>query len=120
MYATQGERNGTTITMQVARSRSATGPFETLAEATGAANSVILERGGIWVAPGHNSVITDAGGDDWIVYHAVDSRHPRSKPTDEVNTRRVMLIDRLVYRDGWPRVEGGIPSTAPEPRPATR
>jgi arabinan endo-1,5-alpha-L-arabinosidase len=101
----------------VARSRSATGPFQTLAQATGAANSVILERGGHWVAPGHNSVITDARGDDWIVYHAVDSRRPRNKPADDVNTRRVMLIDRLRYVDGWPRVEGG-PSA--EPRPGRR
>jgi arabinan endo-1,5-alpha-L-arabinosidase len=96
----------------VARSRSATGPFETLAQATGARNSVILERGGHWNAPGHNSVITDARGTDWIVYHAVDSRRPRTKPTDDVNTRRVMLIDRLTYVDGWPRVDRG-PSTAP-------
>ena len=106
--------------VMVARSRSATGPFETLAEAAGSASSVILERAGVWVAPGHNSVIRDARGDDWIVYHAVDSRRPRSNPTDDVNTRRVMLMDRLVYRDGWPRVEAGHPSTAPQPRPAAR
>jgi arabinan endo-1,5-alpha-L-arabinosidase len=88
----------------VARSRSATGPFETLAEATGAKNSVILEAHGHWLAPGHNAVATDRSGRDWIVYHAVDTRRPRSKPTDDVNTRRVMLIDRLVWEDGWPRV----------------
>ena len=104
--------------VMVARSRSATGPFETLAQATGAGSSVILERRGAWVAPGHNSVVRDARGDDWIVYHAVDSRRPRSKPTDDVNTRRVMLIDRLLYRDGWPRVEGGGPSAGPRARPA--
>jgi arabinan endo-1,5-alpha-L-arabinosidase len=104
----------------VARSRSATGPFETLAEATGAASSVILAREGAWVAPGHNSVVRDARGDDWIVYHAVDARRPRAKATDEVNTRRVMLLDRLVWRDGWPRVDGGGPSSAPRPRPAVR
>jgi len=101
----------------IARSRSATGPFETLASATGSGNSVILERRDIWVAPGHNSVIQDAKGDHWILYHAVDSRRPRSKPTDDVNTRRVMLIDRLVWQDGWPRLEGGGPSTGPRPRP---
>ena len=101
----------------LARSRSATGPFETLASATGASNSVVLERRGIWVAPGHNSVIEDAKGDHWILYHAVDSRNPRSKPTDDVNTRRVMLLDRIVWQDGWPRVEGGGPSTGPRPRP---
>jgi hypothetical protein len=29
-----------------------------------------------------------------------------------------MLIDRLVYQDGWPRVVGDGPSTGPQPRPA--
>jgi arabinan endo-1,5-alpha-L-arabinosidase len=103
----------------VARSRSATGPFETL-QAAGAPSGVILARRGIWVAPGHNSVIEDARGDHWMLYHAVDSRDPRSSPTAEVNTRRVMLLDRLVWRDGWPRIEGGGPSAGPRPGPATR
>lgn len=103
--------------MLVARSRSATGPFETLAQATGAPNSVILERRGNWVAPGHNSVIEDSSGDHWILYHAVDSRRPRTRETDDVNTRRIMLLDRLVWQDGWPRVEGGGPSTGPQPAP---
>ena len=101
----------------VARSRSATGPFETLAAATGAPNSVILERRGNWVAPGHNSVAEDRNGDQWILYHAVDSRRPRSKPTDDVNSRRVMLLDRLVWRDGWPRLATGGPTETPQPRP---
>ncbi len=106
--------------MMVARSRSATGPFETLAQATGAPNSVILERRGNWVAPGHNSVFEDARGDHWVLYHAVDSRRPRTRPTDDINTRRVMLLDRLVWRDGWPRVEGNGPSTGSQPGPALR
>ena len=88
----------------VARSRSATGPFETLAQATGAASSVILEAGDIWNAPGHNSVVQDARGIDWIVYHAVDVRRPRSKPDGDPNTRRVMLIDPIVWQSGWPTV----------------
>jgi arabinan endo-1,5-alpha-L-arabinosidase len=96
----------------VARSRSATGPFETF--------SAILERRGNWVAPGHNAVVEDPDGDHWLVYHAVDARRPRSRPQDEVNTRRVMLIDRIVWRDGWPRIEGDGPSEGPRPRPATR
>jgi len=88
----------------VARSRSASGPFETLADATGAPSSAILEQCGVWLAPGHNSVATDEHGTDWMLYHAVDTRRPRSKPTDDVNTRRVMLIDRIDWRDGWPHV----------------
>jgi arabinan endo-1,5-alpha-L-arabinosidase len=95
----------------VARSRSATGPFETRPGA-------ILEARGLWHAPGHNSVIEDESGDSWIVYHAVDSKRPRAKATDDVNTRRIMLIDRLVWKHGWPVVEG--PTAGPQRRPATR
>ena len=104
----------------VARSRSATGPFETLAAATGAPSSVILERRGNWVAPGHNSIVQDAQGADWMLYHAVDAGRPRSKPADEVNTRRIMLMDRIVWEKGWPRVEGNGPSSGPRPGPAAR
>jgi arabinan endo-1,5-alpha-L-arabinosidase len=84
--------------VMVARSRSATGPFEN------APRKVVLEKSGIWNAPGHNSVATDERGNDWMLYHAVDARRPRSKPTDEVNTRRVMLIRRITWQNGWPRM----------------
>jgi arabinan endo-1,5-alpha-L-arabinosidase len=104
----------------VARSRSATGPFETLAQATGAPTSVILEQRGIWFAPGHNSTITDTAGQDWMVYHAVDVRRPRTKPKDDVNTRRVMLIDPIVWNDGWPRIEYNGPSSEPQRGPKVR
>lgn len=102
----------------VARSRSATGPFETLESATGVPSSVILTSSAKWISPGHNSIVTDAAGQDWIAYHAVDARRTRTKPTDEVNTRRVMLIDRVVWENGWPRVIG--PSEAPQPGPRAR
>jgi arabinan endo-1,5-alpha-L-arabinosidase len=98
----------------VARSRSATGPFETLPQAGG----VILARRGTWTAPGHNSVVRDSAGTDWIVYHAVDTRRPRTRAEDQVNTRRVMLIDRLVWQGGWPRAAG--PTEGPQPAPVVR
>lgn len=104
----------------VARSKSATGPFETLAQATGAPTSAILEKRGAWFAPGHNAVITDASGQDWMVYHAVDIRRPRSKPADDINTRRVMLIDPIVWRDGWPRIENNGPSAERKKAPKAR
>jgi arabinan endo-1,5-alpha-L-arabinosidase len=104
----------------VARSRSATGPFESRQVSGGAASQAMLAARGIWVAPGHNSIVQDARGNDWIVYHAVDSRRPRTNPSDEINTRRIMLIDRIIWRDGWPQLEGGGPSTGPRPAPALR
>jgi arabinan endo-1,5-alpha-L-arabinosidase len=91
----------------VARSRTATGPFEKLGKP-------ILEAKGNWFAPGHNSVIQDRSGQSWIVYHAVDTR----RPGEPVNTRRVLLIDRIVWRNGWPEVEG--PTEGPQESPRTR
>jgi arabinan endo-1,5-alpha-L-arabinosidase len=74
-----------------------------------------LQKTARWIAPGHNSVVSDRKGQDWIVYHAVDVNRPREKPTDEVNTRRIMLIDRIEWRGGWPVIAG--PSEQPEPAP---
>ena len=101
--------------VMVARSRSATGPFETLEQATGKPHSIVLAKAGYWIAPGHNSIVSDAAGHDWIVYHAVDARRPREKPSDEVNTRRVMLIDPIRWIGGWPVIDG--PSATPLPAP---
>src|SRR5579884_1300363 len=101
--------------VMVARSRNATGPFETLEQAMGRQHSIILKKNRRWIAPGHNSTITDRSGHDWIVYHAVDVHRPREKPTDEVNTRRVMLIDRIRWHNGWPVIAG--PSATPRQKP---
>ena len=108
--------------VMVARSRSATGPFETFAEATGATDSVILRRSTRWLGPGHNSIFTDSAGRDWIAYHAIDASRPYldTAVAGDRAVRRVMLIDRVVWRGGWPRVERGMPSAAPRPAPASR
>lgn len=91
--------------VMVARSRSATGPFQTMADATGSANSVILEADSRWVAPGHNAVIMDAKRQYRILYHAVDVRRPKEKDSDDINSRRVMLVAGLEWVNGWPRVK---------------
>jgi arabinan endo-1,5-alpha-L-arabinosidase len=98
--------------VMVARSKSATGPFETLAQATGRKNSVILELNGEWIAPGHNSVIRDARGDDWMLYHAINvrQRNLANAIQGDRDVRRVMLMNRLVYKNGWVYAEGGSPT----------
>jgi arabinan endo-1,5-alpha-L-arabinosidase len=101
----------------VARSRSATGPFETLGPEKGAPSTVVALTPR-WIAPGHNSIAEDGAGNHWILYHAVDARRPRNKPGDDINTRRVMLIDRLEWQDGWPRLASGAPTETPQPRPS--
>ncbi|HEV2912456.1 MAG TPA: glycoside hydrolase family 43 protein [Pyrinomonadaceae bacterium] len=108
--------------VMVARSRSATGPFETLAQGTGRTNSVILERNRRFNAPGHNSVVTDGARQDWIFYHAIDSRKRFLESTigGDRSDRRIMLMDRLVYRNGWPWIIGATPSTTRRRGPITR
>jgi arabinan endo-1,5-alpha-L-arabinosidase len=103
--------------VMVARSRSSTGPFETLEEARGVPHSLMLFKSERWLAPGHNSIVTDKAGQVWIVYHAIDVNRPRQRQEDEVNSRRILLIDRIEWRDGWPFV--GTPSEEPQSAPVT-
>jgi len=110
--------------VMIARSKSATGKFETLAQATGAGNSVILEKNDEWLAPGHNSVITDDKGDEWIFYHAINTKK-RNVETGEAiggdrDVRRVMLLNRLIYKNGWVRVESGTPVISSKKFPKIR
>lgn len=102
--------------LMVARSRSAMGSFQTLEQAIGRLHSIVLSARNRWRAPGHNSVIADRSGQEWLVYHSVDTRWPREKPTDELNTRRIMLIDRIRWRAGWPVIDG--PSSGKRSAPA--
>ncbi len=103
--------------VMVARSRDAMGPFETLEEARGVPHSLMLFKSERWLAPGHNSIVTDKAGDAWIVYHAIDVNRPRQRQEDEINSRRILLIDRIEWRDGWPHV--GTPSEGPQRAPIT-
>jgi arabinan endo-1,5-alpha-L-arabinosidase len=103
--------------VMVARSTSATGPFETLEQAKGVPHSLMLFKSERWLAPGHNTIVTDKAGDVWIVYHAIDVNRPRQRQEDEINSRRIMLIDRIEWKDGWPYV--GTPSDEPKAAPVT-
>jgi arabinan endo-1,5-alpha-L-arabinosidase len=104
----------------VARARNAAGPYETLAHATGTAGTILNENDH-WQAPGHNCIVTDAAGQDWMFYHAIDRRQPTF---DAINneqgySRRVLLLDKVVYdAAGWPHI--GTPSSGPRPAPIVR
>jgi len=102
--------------VMVARSASPTGPFETLEEARGVPHSLMLFKSERWLAPGHNSIMVDKAGDAWIIYHAIDVNRPRQRQEDEINSRRILLIDKIEWRDGWPHV--GTPSDGVMPAPA--
>ena len=100
----------------VARSTSATGPFESRAQATDTwGASVILRGNDVWEGPGHNAVVADGAGQDWLIYHAIDPHDPFQPAVDAV--KRPMLIDRISWVDGWPGIANDSPSSGPQPAP---
>ena len=55
-----------------------------------------------FVGTGHNSeLITDKNGADWMFYHAVSTARPEG---------RVLMLDRVQWKKGWPYVENLTPS----------
>jgi arabinan endo-1,5-alpha-L-arabinosidase len=61
-----------------------------------------------FAGPGHNSeIMTDDEGTDWILYHAI----PKANPYLANGTnRRVLMLDRLLWQDGWPTIKDQRPS----------
>lgn len=101
--------------VMVARSSSATGPFELLqsdnAQKDQNTGPVILQLNSQWIAPGHNSAVRDDSGQDWMVYHAID-------PTRDDNSTRVLMMDAIEYTtDGWPSIRSQSPSFTPQLSP---
>jgi len=80
--------------------------------------TVVLFRNDDWVGPGHNAVVTDDAGVDWIVYHAIDPERPNLRSGA---TRRPVLIDPIEWRAGWPVVHDDAgPSKGAQGRPMVR
>jgi arabinan endo-1,5-alpha-L-arabinosidase len=71
----------TGYTVFAGRSASPRGPFvdrdgiSLLASRVGG-TIVVTPNGNTWVGTGHNAVVTDLAGQDWLVYHAIDRRDP--------------------------------------------
>jgi len=112
-----GER--ASYAVMVSRSKHPFGPFISLGESNGTGSSVILEQKDFWCAPGHNAIAIDKAGNSWIIYHAInpDEKYLKDKDRKNVQDRRVMLLDRIYYKDGWPYVNEGKPSTSPVTAP---
>jgi beta-xylosidase len=81
--------------MGVARSRKLLGPWEKNA------NNPILRGNDVWKCPGHGTVVEDARGRDFLLYHAY-------KADDFVYVGRQALLDEIDWgADGWPTINGG-------------
>jgi len=108
----EGEKS--TYSVKVARSSDLKGPY------TDKQGRSLMENGGTllleknpdtdgFIGPGHNGdIITDKAGQTWIVYHAFDKKEP---------IRRVMLLDKVEWTDGWPVIEKNQQGIKPHERP---
>lgn len=87
----------------VARSRSVTGPY---AKAAGP----ILTSNHAFAGPGHGSVIRTPAGEWWHLYHAWHADRIDASPG------RVLLADRVDWREGWPHMDAR-PTAGSQPPP---
>lgn len=95
--------------VMVARSKSVTGPYEVLKDKE-EGDHPILALSEKWIAPGHNSIIQDDKGQYWIIYHAIDKNDRWTNPTIKKHDKRVMLIDKVSFKKGWPYIKGNKPT----------
>jgi arabinan endo-1,5-alpha-L-arabinosidase len=95
--------------VSVGRSTNVLGPYidrdgHSLLDPYVGGTPVASMNGNRWLGPGHNAVFTDAAGNDWMLYHAVDAAKPFFWGSW---TRRPLMMDPLLWIDGWPRLRGG-------------
>ncbi|MGZ4614695.1 MAG: family 43 glycosylhydrolase [Actinomycetes bacterium] len=114
----------TGYSVQVGRARDLRGPYvdrggSPLTASRAGGTPVLVQNGNRWIGAGHNAVVTDLAGQDWIAYHAIDRADPYLDGTDGIN-QRPMLLDRLDWVKGWPQVRAGLgPSDTAQRSPAT-
>jgi len=72
-------------------------------------NGTLLIKGSEkYVGPGHNSsIVSDKNGNDWILYHAIDTGNGKLQ---NGTSRRVLMLDNLLWKNGWPSIKDAIPS----------
>lgn len=90
-----------TYNIIVARSENLFGPYK---KKEGESQfEVFLKKNDFVVGPGHNAeFITDDEGQDWIIYHGYLASDP--------DAGRVVFLDPVYWKDGWPYVNNDSPS----------
>lgn len=69
-------------------------------------HEVLIRKNNAFVGTGHNSeIVTDDAGNDWFLYHAVSTKNPEG---------RVLMLDKVEWKDGWPSVDGASASIESE------
>lgn len=97
-----------TYTTVVGRSKNLFGPYVDKQGRNMLDNhhEILIHKNEAFVGTGHNSeIVTDNAGNDWVFYHAVSVANPDG---------RVLMLDKVCWKDGWPYVETASPSLKSE------
>ena len=89
-YQESSNKTPREYSVRIARSVNPMGPFAPRGE-----YKPVLQGKDPFRGPGHNSIAVDDAGQDWMVYHAWSKG------------KRVLMIDKITYPDGWPVVNDG-------------
>lgn len=97
-----------TYTTVVGRSESLFGPYlnQNGKNMMDNQHNILIHGNDRFVGTGHNSeIVSDDKGKTWILYHAVDKTRPKG---------RVLMLDEVEWKNGWPVVEGSTSSLVAE------
>lgn len=109
------EGENSTYKVLVGRSSSLLGPYvdqEGKQMTKGSFGNLLLkgseeEEG--FAGPGHNAeIVRDNEGNEWFLYHAMQKGNAR---LDNGTNRRSLMLDKLMWKEGWPVIAGQQPST---------
>jgi len=114
----QGARSNYNV--RVGRARAITGPYldRDSVPMTRGGGTLVLASVGVVRGPGHNSVLTDDGGQQYLVHHYINANEGPASPDAPLAIPRSLQIRPLHWGwDGWP--VAGEPLTPPAtPAPA--
>ncbi|MDQ6860089.1 MAG: family 43 glycosylhydrolase [Verrucomicrobiota bacterium] len=114
----------TGYTVYVGRSPNLLGPYKdregaSFLESRVGGTPALAMNGNKWIGPGHNAVLTDFAGQDWVVYGSVNRTDPSFANSGV--TKRAAHLDPLDWGNIWPVVRGGFgPSEVVTDRPAAQ
>lgn len=100
-----------TYQLRVGRARDFHGPYldkngKDLKER--GAGTLLLHGDAVFAGPGHSSrFFTDADGTDWVLYHAILKENAM---VSSGANRRVLMLDKVKWADGWPEIPNSTPS----------
>lgn len=104
--------------LRMGRSKALLGPYidkEGRALTERGAGSLLLQGNEVYAGPGHNArIVTDNEGTDWMLYHAIDKKRPY---VSSKANRRVLMLDKISWNDGWPEIKGEVPGVGKQLRP---